>query len=362
VTAPALHVVVPGALDQLTGGYVYDSRIVRGLRERGWTVDVHELPGRFPDVDDVAAGSLRNALNALPSGARVLVDGLAMGALPGPVRAVAGRLSVLSLVHHPLADETGIGPADVERYRGLETEALGACIGVIVTSPFTAARLETFRVPASRVRCVTPGVDRVRLARGPGSNAPAQILCVASLIPRKGQRMLVEALARLRALPWSCVCVGSEARDPTYAARIRTMIEELRLTPRIRLAGELDRPSLDELYDTSTFFVLPSYFEGYGMVLTEALARGLPVVSTTAGAIPRTVPSDAGILVSPGKPAALGEALSTMLDPVPRARLTRAARAHAAGLLTWDHTVTEFERAILELAPVSGVPPDAADV
>jgi len=140
------------------------------------------------------------------------------------------------------------------------------------------------------------------------------------------------------------------------------MIEELRLTPRIRLAGELDRPSLDELYDTSTFFVLPSYFEGYGMVLTEALARGLPVVSTTAGAIPRTVPSDAGILVSPGKPAALGEALSTMLDPVPRARLTRAARAHAAGLLTWDHTVTEFERAILELAPVSGVPPDAADV
>ena len=362
MTAPALHVVVPGALDQLTGGYVYGTRVVRGLRKRGWCVDVHELSGKFPDVDDVAARSLHDVLSAIPTGSRVLVDGLAMGALPGPVRAAAGRLSMLSLVHHPLSDETGMDPMQAERYRGLETDALAACVGVIVTSPFTAARLEAFRVPASRVRCVRPGVDRVRAARGPGPDAPPQILCVGSVVPRKGQDVLVRALARIRERPWSCVFVGSEDRDPAYAARLRTLLGELGLNSRIRLAGELDQSSLDELYDTSTFFVLPSYLEGYGMVLTEALARGLPVVSTTGGAIPQTVPTDAGILVSPGDAVALGEAVAAMLDPVRGARLTRAAQKHAAGLLTWDHTATAFESAVLELAPASHPPSDTADV
>ena len=69
---------------------------------------------------------------------------------------------------------------------------------------------------------------------------------------------------------------------------------------RVEFVGECDEAALNALYDESSVFVLPSYFEGYGMVLTEALARGLPIVSTTAGAIPDTVPPEAGVLVAPG--------------------------------------------------------------
>lgn len=351
MTARTIHMVVPGALEQKTGGYVYDAQVVGGLTARGWRTTVHELAGTFPDADGVAARSLDQVLSDIPSETRVVVDGLAMGALPEPIRAAGGRLSILSLVHHLLADETGIPAALSTRYRRLETEALAACAGAIVTSPFTASRLRDCELSPSRIRCVPPGVDSRPAARGPGPGSPPGILCVASLIPRKGQDVLVRALARLRDRDWSCVCVGSVSRSPAYAAAVRALVGELGLTGRVRMTGEVDQRALEAAYDTSTFFVLPSHFEGYGMVLTEALARGLPVISTTGGAIPGTVPSDAGLLVAPGDDAALSEAIDAMLDPGRLATMSAAAHARAATLPSWDDAMGVFERAVLELTP-----------
>ena len=349
MTSRSLHVVVPGSLDQRTGGYVYDARIVAGLRERGWTVTVHELVGDFPGPDEAASRSLTEALSTIDAAAPVVIDGLAMGAHPEAVRPHAGRLVLVALVHHPLAEETGLPDATRERLRQLEREALAVTRGVVVTSAFTARGLRSFGVPDARVRVVEPGVDPAGLARGPGDDLPPRLLCVASVTRRKGQDVLVRALSRLETPEWTCVCAGSLSRDPGYVSEVRGLIERLGLTGHLRLTGELDRPDLDVLYERSTLFVLPSYYEGYGMVLTEALARGLPIVATTAGAVPATVGSAASVLVPPGDEEALARGLDDALGPARLKALAEAARRRRRTLQGWDAALAGFEAAILDL-------------
>lgn len=355
MTAPELHVVVPGPIDQRTGGYIYDARVVSGLRDLGWSVVVHSLAGVFPDPDTRGRESLVSTLAAIPSGQRVVIDGLAMGALPGPVVAEATRLRLLSLVHHPLADETGLNPADQERLVALEREALAACRGVLVTSAFTARRLRLYAVPADRVRSVYPGTDRHERAVGPGRSEPPALLCVGSVTARKGQDVLVRALADVRDLAWTCVCVGRLTSDPAFADAVRRMIGEAHLDGRVQLTGECDAAALDRFYHHASLFVLPSHYEGYGMALTEAVAYGLGVVSTTGGAIPDTVPEHAGILVPAGDAAALSAVLRDLLTPpgggARRAALAAAASLRAETLPRWDQTATRFAAAVKELIP-----------
>ena len=352
---PEVHLVVPGPLDQRTGGYLYDARMKRGLERLGWKVVVHNLEGAFPRGDPPAHASLSRALGAVPDGARVLLDGLAVGALPGPVREQKERLRLVALVHHPLADERGLTAAERTRLGGLEREALSACAGVIVTSASTAARLETYGVPGSRVRTASPGTDPARPAGGPEPGEPPCLLCVGSVIPRKGQKLLVSALARLRPLRWSCLCAGSLARSPSYVKQVLALVEEEGLVGRVEFLGECRGEDLDELYHRASLFVLPSHYEGYGMALAEALVRGLPVVSTTGGAIPETVPEAAGVLVPPGDDVALAGALQGLLSEpggaARRAELSRAARRHGLELPGWDQAARACARAIMELSP-----------
>ena len=364
MSSPRLHLVVPGRLDQQTGGYIYDARMAAGLRRLGWGVDVHTLEGTFPVADAAAEASVDGVLAGLGGGSRVVVDGLALSGLPNPVVAHRGRLRILALVHHPVSDETGLSAKTRACLEARERRALAAAAGVIVTSRFTARRLHRFGVPAERVRVAVPGTDPAPPATGPGPGEPPQLLSVASVVPRKGHDVLMGALARLRELPWSCVCVGSLERTPGHARRIRALAEESGLAGRVRFAGECPRPVLDRIYASSSIFVLASHYEGYGMVLTEALARGLPVVSTTGGAIPDTVPSDAALLAPPGDERALARAIGSLLDPDQaagdgsdgngarrRAALAAAARRHAALLPNWGSAVRTFAEHLLDLAP-----------
>ena len=350
-----LHVVVPGSIEQRTGGYIYEARIVGGLRELGWRVVVHNLVGRFPDADAQARASMTSTLCTIPDGDRVVIDGLAMGGLPGPVHAERARLRILSLVHHPLADETGLDASQRARSAERERDALAGCVGVLVTSEFTARRLGAFGVEPARVRAVRPGTDPARPAVGPGPDAPPTLLCVASLTPRKGQAVLVHALSRVRDLRWTCVCAGSLDRVPGYAALVRGLTCETGLAGRVRFPGECEPDRVDELYHHASVFVLPSHYEGYGMALADALARGLPVVSTTGGAIPQTMPGDASVLVPPGDDVALAEALHRLLADRTgarcRAALAAAARRHARKLPTWTQAAHAFAEAMLELTP-----------
>ena len=351
MTPAQLHVVVAGPLEQLTGGYVYDAHMVTGLRELGWRVHVHNLAGRFPDPDAVAREALGATLASLPDGARVVIDGLAMGGLPAPIETHADRLRILSLVHHPLAEETGLSDADKRRFSESERRALAPCVGVLVSSAFTARGLVAYGVPADRVRVAVPGTEPAPPAAGPGPGEPPMLLCVATVTPRKGYDVLVAALDRVRDLSWTCVCAGGLDRDPDHADSVLRRAAAAGLADRIEFVGERDGDLLRELYHCASAFVLPSYYEGYGMALAEALAHGLPVVSTTGGAIPFTVPADAGILVEPGDVAAFADALRTVLGPNARVRmaLAAAARRHAGELPSWREAAETFALAVEEL-------------
>ncbi len=346
--------MIPGALAQRTGGYRYDARMVEGLRARGWSVRVHELEGAFPEGDAAAHRAMDGALSGLPDGSLVLLDGLAMGALPEPIAAHAGRLRLVSLVHHPLHLETGLSDEERARLRAREVEALGHCRGAVVTSALTAEQVAELGMPPARIRVAPPGTDPASAAQGPASGAEVEFLCVASVVPRKGHDVLVEALAELRGLSsdllegarWRCRCVGSLRRSPDFAERVRGLIEAHGLSDRVELTGECSDEELRAHYDRASVFVLASHHEGFGMVLTEALAHGLPVVATTGGAIPDTVPEGPGLLVPPGDAPALARALRSLLSPELRERAAAEARSAARTLPDWDRATETFERAL----------------
>jgi glycosyltransferase involved in cell wall biosynthesis len=341
-----VHFLVPGPLDQRTGGYLYDKRIVEGLRAGGTAVTVHELAGRFPLADGAACEAAAAAIDGMADGLPV-IDGLALPAFAD----LRDRLprSWLALVHHPLALESGLSATQVETLARIERRLLPRARRVIVTSAHTIADLAAYQVPQARVGVVPPGTDPAPLARGSGGPG-LELLCVAALTPRKGHLILLEALASLVDLDWHLTCVGSLERDPPTAQAIGAAIARLGLDARIALVGEQDEVGLAPLYDRADLFVLASYHEGYGMALAEALARGLPIVATKAGAIPGTVPPSAGMLVEPGDPAAFAGALrQIMTEPALRDLLCAGAASERERLPSWADAVrgfaTELDRA-----------------
>ncbi|MDQ7955559.1 MAG: glycosyltransferase family 4 protein [Pseudomonadota bacterium] len=348
--ARACVFLVPGDWNSRTGGYLYDRRIVSELRARGWQVEVLS-PGDgypFPDADDLARAA--EVVGALPDGTCVVADGLGFGALPDLAERHAQRLCWVALVHHPLALETGLTPAQQRQFVDSERRALACARGVVVTSPSTGRALAADGVPPARTCVVEPGTEAAAWATGGGAGAGAlSLLCVATVTPRKGHGVLVQALADLRDRPWVLHCAGSRSRDPAEAARVEALAARSGLGERIRWHGEVEAPQLEALYAQADLFVLPSLHEGYGMALTEALAHGLPVVSTAAGAIVDTVPPEAGVLVSPNDAHALREALRRVMDePSRRAALAAGARRAAGRLPRWADAGRRFEQALLQ--------------
>jgi glycosyltransferase involved in cell wall biosynthesis len=339
---PRLEFVLPGDPTTATGGFVYDRHIVAGLSALGWQVQVRRLADDFPFPDQAALEAADRLLASLPDGELVVVDGLALGAMPEQARAHAARLRLVALVHHPLALETGLDREKAQRLYDSERRALAAVRRVLVTSPATAAGLADYGVARSRIGIIEPGTERRPQAHGSGGGPPS-LLCVGALVPRKGHDVLFDALRRLRDRPWRLVCAGSLERSPATVAALRRKLKALGLERRVELLGEVDNDHLARCYQSADLFVLPSHHEGYGMVLAEALAYGLAVVSTRAGAIPDTVPANAALLVAPGDSVALAGALARLMDDTTlRRRLAVAARRAAATLPGWTDAAARF--------------------
>jgi glycosyltransferase involved in cell wall biosynthesis len=344
-----LHLLLPGDLEARTGGSSYDRRLVTGLRVLDWAVRVHSLDPSFPMPTPAAVAGAARVLDTIDDGALVVIDGLALGAMPRIVAPHRDRLRLVALVHHPLALETGLSPSRAERLRASETAALHQVRRVIVTSPFTARLLGDFGVASDRIRVVLPGTDPAPVAPG-STGGPVEMLCVGAVTPRKGQMQLIDALATLTHLHWRLSLVGSLERSPVTAAALRARITRHGLDGRVRLLGAVPDDVVDAWYAAADLFVLPSLFEGYGMAYAEALARGLPVLGTRGGAIPETVPPDAGILVEPGEPRVLAEALARLLtDAELRRRLRAGALRARARLSRWDSTAAGFAAALADV-------------
>jgi glycosyltransferase involved in cell wall biosynthesis len=267
-------------------------------------------------------------LAALRSGCPIVIDGLAFGALPGAAKALGASHTLIALVHHPLALETGLSAADSAHLRARERSALSYARHVIATSASTVRLLTAdYGVPSNRLSIVMPGTDRVA-ARPRKREGAIALLAVGAVVPRKGYDVLVAALAKLKHLSWQLVIAGDSGRSPETFRRLQADITDLGLTARIVLLGAVASEQLASLYAAADLFVLPSRFEGYGMVYTEAIAHGVPVVGTKAGAIPETVPADAGVLLPPDDVEALAATLQRLIEnPAERQRLAAGARA-----------------------------------
>jgi glycosyltransferase involved in cell wall biosynthesis len=332
--------VVPGRLNQLTGGYIYDSHIVSGLKTRGHRLVVRQIARR-----DAA-----RVLASIPDDAVVIVDGLAGGVLPKEIEREAARLRFVALVHHPLAHETGTSKAEAQRLRVSERRTLACARHVVVTSPGTATLLvREYGVRKSRISCIEPGTHRQAVARGSGGKS---LLCVATLTPRKGHVTLVRALARLKHLDWHLTCLGSLERDRKTAKHVRAEIRRAGLESRVSLAGEAaSRRRLERHYAEADVFVLPTEYEGYGMAVAEAIASGLPVVSTPTGAIAALVGREAGILVPPGNVTALAAALERVLvDGNARRKFRAGALRRRKRLQTWPQAVRQMAAVVRKVA------------
>ena len=342
----SVHFVMPGGVDDPTapsGGNAYDRRVCLDLPGFGWQVERHAVAGSWPRPAEAARAELAQTLRALPDGTVVLVDGLVACGVPEIIVPEAERLGIVVLVHLPLGDETGLEPGLALELDAKEREVLRAVPAVVATSDWAVRRLVSHHgLAPERVHVATPGADIAPLASG--TDGVSRLLCVAAVTPRKGQHRLIEALAGAQDLPWSCVCVGGITQDPEYVAHLRMLIKRYGLQDRLHLAGPQAGAELDASYAAADLLVLASYAETYGMAVTEALARGIPVLATDVGGLPEALgraPDGGvpGILVPPEDPGALAAELRGWFGEADvRRRLKAAARGRRAALDGWATT------------------------
>jgi glycosyltransferase involved in cell wall biosynthesis len=342
---------VPGDLATPTGGYGYDRRIIAELQVLGWQIDVVSVGDGFPQPSAEQRAVALARLEDLPQGIPVVVDGLALGALPEAAEKIAQRAPLVALVHHPLALEAGLSPADSRKLFESERKALAAARSVIVTSRTTGKRLNAdYDVPPERITVAPPGTDRGAPAKG-SLDGTLRLLSVGAVVPRKGFDVLIAALASISGLPWRLTIAGDLTRSPTTSDKLEADIARHRLADRVDLLGAVSPQRLGTLYRSADVFVLASHFEGYGMAYAEAMAHGLPIIGTTGGATVDTVPPTAGVLVEPGNVKALTRALRAVLEnEEERRRLARGALAAAADLPTWASTARIVATALERLA------------
>jgi len=328
---------VPGDIAAQTGGYLYDRRLIEGLRAAGRKVSLLSMPPGFPAPSPAEMAEALAGLRGIPAGHVAIIDGLGLGALE-----TAGLAEMVApftaLIHHPLAMESGLAPARRDHLHRTERANLRLARHVLVPSPHIAALLTAeYGVPAEKITVARPGTDRpVAMAREPAM--PPLILSVGLLHPRKGHDVLIAALRRIADRDWQAVIVGNPW-DAPHVAALHRQVAKSGLGDRLRIAGALPDAELAQLYRRASLFALATRYEGYGIVFDEALAHGLPIVSCRTGAVPDTVPEDAGLLVPPDDCAAFAAALAAMLDDPARMRTMAHAAAQAgAALPGWDDT------------------------
>jgi glycosyltransferase involved in cell wall biosynthesis len=256
------------------------------------------------------------------------------------------RRRIVGLVHHPLSFEAGIDSDRAAYLKRTERNALAHAIHVVVTSASTAELLaRDFGVPLEKITVAEPGTEPASRARG--AEGPPRLLSVGSVTAHKGYDVLVRALMQISDLSWQSRIVGSLDRDPTMVATVRAAADGPELNGRILLLGALDDSALSEEYAAARIFVLASHFEGYGMVFAEAQARGLPIVACAGGAVRKTVPADAGLLVEPGDADGLAQALRRLLtNPAELQARADAAWTHGQKLPRWRDTAERVANAL----------------
>jgi glycosyltransferase involved in cell wall biosynthesis len=330
---------LPTDYARATGGFIYNGRLVGELRKLGWNIAALDLPTGFPNPSPDAKRRTAECFAALPDGALVLSDQLCLSVLPDLVASLKHRMQLVIIVHHPLALEGYAAEAAPDDLMRQEARSLRNAALVIVTSETTGRTLiGEYGIDARKVVVAPPGTDPQLPATG-GDSHVARVLSVGAVVPRKGHDLLVRALADVADLSWRALIVGSLTRAPQHVAMVRRLISASNLEARIELAGELTSSELERKWNSADVFASASRHEGFGMAVSEAIARGLALVTTHAGAVGDRLPAEVCCLVPTGDEMALAEALRRVVaDTSYRARLRDAARSYSLRLPSWEGT------------------------
>lgn len=333
-----------------SGGNNYDLRLCQALESAGWEVRVGEVAGAWPWAGEIGRVAVERALRALPDRSLVLVDGLVGSTLPEVVVPACRRLRLVVLMHMPMGVQAG-----QEDSRSAECAVLRAASAVVTPSTWCrTALLASYGLDPAHVHVAHPGVDAA--APATGTRAGGALLCVGAVTPGKGHDLLLAALARLADLPWRCACVGALSVAPEFVGRLRRTARACGLDGRFLLTGPRSGSALAAAYSAADVLVLASRAETYGMVVTEALARGLPVIAADVGGVPEALGTTAdgtrpGLLAPAGDVTALADALRLWLSDADRRRALRAAALRRrAGLEGWPETADRVARVLLEVA------------
>ncbi len=344
-----LAFALPGSLNRLTGGTIYDRRVIQELKELGYDVTHIELPDSFPFPEPQEMQSALKQLASVSADTPIIVDGLAFGALD-PEGVARLSTPLVPLVHHPLAEESGLSEASRAHLFESERRNLALAQRVLVPSPHTAAILvEKYDVSEDSITIARPGKDQPTLPSKPVT--PPLLLAVGIQVRRKGHDVLIEALSHLQDLSWNAVIVGAPV-DTSFSKELEQLSQSAGLGDRLVIAGQVERNDLQKLYAQASIFALATRYEGYGIVFDEALTYGLPIVSCATGAVTDTVPGDAGLLTPTDDPNSFSIALRKMLTDVEYHRsCSQASRAAGQALASWRDTAATISSALLKFLP-----------
>ncbi|WP_206597499.1 glycosyltransferase family 4 protein [Polycladidibacter stylochi] len=324
-----IYFVIPGDLEAASGGYAYDRHILKGLRQLGWNVYHIPLTGAFPLCSAQTRHKANAKLTDLPDNALVLVDGLAYGALPEVISIHAKRLNFITLVHHPLFLEAGLGEKEQKALHSAEKLALQHAQFLITTSDETRKTVvKNFSYPYDKIVVIEPGLDLPAFAKNPShfdhlrtrqtsASVPMRLLCVGSVVARKDQLSLIKAVAGLPDVfenqkSWRLDIIGDLNFQPSYAQKMHEVVEELGLQNYVHLHGKVGEARLKSFYESADLFILPSHYEGYGMAFWEALSYGLPVIATYEGSVAAQLPREATLLFRAGNSQQLRQSIESL--------------------------------------------------
>jgi glycosyltransferase involved in cell wall biosynthesis len=316
-----IGLIIYGSLDTLSGGYLYDRKLVEYLGSQGDTVEIISLPWR-----NYAAHLTDNFRFRLPKGFDVLIQ----DELNHPSLIFANRgkhpYPVISLVHHLRCSE--LRPKWQNTfYRMIETEYLRSVDGFIFNSKTTQNVVHGIIGNTKPNILAYPPTDRFggpiaeEEVRNRERTSPLRILFLGNVIERKGLHTLLKAVS-CQPSAFRVDIVGSLASEPEYTGRIQKVIEQNNLSSFIYLHGALDQEPLIEKLRQAHVLVVPSSYEGYGIVYLEGMGFGLPALGTTAGAAGEIIEDgQTGYLIEPNDSAALFAKLKLLAED--RGLLTR---------------------------------------
>ena len=341
-----LHLLIPGDINTLTGGYIYNKRMVNGLLEMGHNVQVYSLAVDFPFPSPESTQQFVNIINAIPKCETIIIDSLAFGAIPELLRKIKPNHPIVALIHMPLSIRNEFTAAQRKRLSIREKEAFSYADLILVTSPFTMNLLKGMGIDPVNIIVVLPGVE-VLSHKNKYALFPRKLITVSNFTRNKGHLLLVDALKELKYLNWTLDCYGNTNFDPEYVDTLSRLIDFNNLTDRIFLHAPITGNDLSQVYVNSDLLIHPSEFETYGMVLTEAMAHGIPVIASAGGAITQTVPASIGVFFKENDTYSLQQTIKDLLLNLNKYHnLCKQASNYINQAQAWEKSIKEFEKAL----------------